>query len=707
MASTLHALFQGELPAGRLRAWAGYWDLRRGDHPSLAGHLASELLNLPPFPSAEEYQAITQLDLPLSLPGGGHHLVRDAGYAHAAGRSDEYPLAPLFVRDLAGRVIHTGLLPLPTPPEKPLFPAGCQDVPATLGGAELIENALFLSFRCVDVSPSQGIALAGQPGLHLRAAVASPSACSYKIRPDTFYQDGWRLPQVERLFARAVPGADVAAAEFIATWQNRPAGQDYESFYEQNNGAQWFEGLFLKGVTVIPTLEAYNGHYHVGDDYTVQDVDPGRAVPGLHEVMGSEDSTLPQGTILQVIKPGYITAAEVHKAEVVVSNGSGHQPPEGPVAFIPDLHLPHPRVSAEWGKVWVPTHPSHFAAPALWDWNGSGHFVQVSGPLWDPLHYTYASVPAMVRAVRRQKEDNPGAFELPPSFRTRFHPVVVQTWYDTVDERTLQERAEKPGHPLQGSALDQVALMKPVATVGYHALPTALEYELDPAVFPEIHPFHQGGACPVELENRVAEEAKLIPGREELRALHVVMREPLRALLMQAEEQEAQSWFYGKAEAVRPKSGSPATPAALQLKLAPAFLPDMPSSHLLINVKRLFANRGYRQGLQKQSVGLAAALFRFREEGLAWRRLRYRLFSKYPAVWVQAWATGIGLLSAEKWVPEKTPEEHEAVYQARAGSLAVEVPVPKALPAMVAGGLPLAGKASKLKKALKNQSKSY
>lgn len=678
-------------------AWAGYWDLRRGDHPGLAKSLERELETLPLFPSAEEWQAVGGLDLPVRASGQAHHVVEDAGYRHASGGVDEYPLAPLFVRDLAGRVIHTGLVPLPRVPQEPLFPAGCMDIPATVQGAGLVENAVFTLFRCLEVGGAGPSKLAGQPEYVLRAAYAKPSGWSYKIRPDTFYQDGWRLPQVARLFAKPVAGAEVAAEAFMSAWQMRPAEQDYESFYDQRNGAQWYEQLFLKGVTVIPTLEGYNGRYHVAEDYSITDVDPGRAVEGLHQVLERVDSDLPAGTILSVARPGYVTQTRVEKAQVVVSNGVGFGGSGGPKPLLPNLHWPHPRVSPQWGKVWLPTHPSHFEEPALWDWDETGHFMQMSGPLWDPLHYVYASVPAIVRATRKRVEGNAGAFQLPESLRARFHPVVTQTWYDTVNERTMQERALDIAHPLAGSVLDQVPLMKPVATVGYHFLPPGLEYELDPAVFPELHPAVRVGPCPEELRTRLAGMAQP-EEKADFRALQVVVSEPLRQTVLAAGAGDEPKWDYAVPEKM-PYACNDIAREQPFFRGMPVFLPELPASHLLINVKRLFASRVYRQALQRQGATLAAALFRFREDGLSWRRLRYRLFAKYPAVWMEAWIKGVPLVLAEKWVAERTPEEHDKIRALRAQALGVEHRPHKVMPARGAVGLRSGAKAARVKKA--------
>lgn len=684
----------------QLLALGGRWDLSRGEHPSHARHLP-DLLQQPHFPSVDKWQAIAQLDLPLTVCSSGHHLMRDHSYLHAttAGAlADEWPLAPVFVRDLAGRVIHTGLMPLPSPSTAPVFPAGCADVTAQMQGAHLIENAIFTSLRRLEICAQPQVPLAGQPELLIQPAYPHPSQCTYKIRPDTFYQDGWRLPQVPRLFARATPSQESqkAAEDFISRWHARPPQQDYESFYEAQGAADWYETLFLSGLTIIPTMEAYNGRYHVDESYQILDVDPGRAVPGLHQVISQQDSALPSNTILQVIQPGYITVSQVVPAQVIVSNGSGFKASDAPQPNLPNLALPHTHTSSQWGAVWLPTHPQHFAEPALWDWDTSGHFQQVSGPLWDPLHYTYTSTQTILRACRKPHEDNPRIFQLPENLKSRFHPVIPQNWYDTINERTSQDRANDPTHPLFGSALDSVPLGKTVASLGYHHLPPALEYDLDPAIFPHLHPRHRVSPCPAEFSARLIQPASPVIDSQELSKHHVMMTEPMREILSQASLSALSAW---QSPVLGTESGNQVTRLHLQSQLAPALLPELPASQLLINVKRLFANREYRQALQNQSPTLAAGMFRFREASLAWRRLRYRLFAKYPAIWVQAWAEALDLAVAENQFAHLLPEHHAQVFQERSKLLSVSSTTQKGVPAARAPGLRYKASTSKLPKA--------
>jgi hypothetical protein len=96
----------------------------------------------------------------------------------------------------------------------------------------------------------------------------------------------------------------------------------------------------------------------------------------------------------------------------------------------------------------------------------------------------------------------------------------------------------------------------------------------------------------------------------------------------------------------------------------------MSSSQLQLNVKRLFANRSYRNALNTMHAKLPEALFRFKENTLAWRRLRYRLVSKYPAVWLEAERRHISLQMAEDLtgvVPDTAHTEARAQILAQSG----------------------------------------
>lgn len=645
------------LPEAPLLALAGRWDLTRGEHPSLAGSLAEVLGRLPLFPSREEWLEIEALGLPVQLASHGHHTILDAGPRHAANpdQLDEYPLAPVFVRDLCGRVIHTGLLPLPTPPDLPLFPAGCADVPATMVGAEHLENSIFCLWSLLDIAPPMGVSPAQQPGWQLRSAYPNPAGYPYKIRPYTFYADGWRLPQVPRLFARRNPQASSSGEAFLQRWHQRPGGQDYEAFYEANGASAWFEELFLQGVTVIPTLEAYNGAFQMNADYSVGGVEAGRVVVGLHQVAEERESSLPQGTILAVVSPGYVTATQVVPAVVVASNGPSLTPAS---ALRPNIALPHPHLAPRWDACWLPQQPSDFTAPALWDWVADGRFCQVAGPLWCPQHYVYASTGSLIRAGRQPLPQCPSLFTLPEKLRTNMAPVVPLGWYDTLNENTRLARANSPEHPLHGTALDTLPLGQTLSPVGYHPLPPAWPTLQQASLLPE--PRQQAPApCPPALMPQLAAHAT--PGMDAaaLGKHHQALSEPMRAALQAA--QTAPSYAH-----------------------AVDWLPELPTSQLNLNVKRLFASRQLRATLTLYDAALPTALFRFKETALAWRRLRYRLVTKYPAAWQHAEAQGLSLSTAEGMASVMPEAAHTSARQQRLDPL-TRVPAPSASALQPAG----------------------
>lgn len=655
------------LPPKPLLALAGCWNLHLGEHPSLVGPLAEILPTLPLFPTPEQWSELATLGLPIQLTTHGHHVLRDNGPNGDHHGLMEFLLAPVFVRDLCGRVIHTGLLPLPTPPNTPTFPATCADVPASMSGAEYLENAIFSHCLLLESRPSDSHTplSASIPSHQLQAGYAHPGRYPYKIRPQTFYADGWRLPQLNRVFARRVAGADDAAAALLHHWASRPAGQDYEAFYEAIGGSAKIEELFLQGVTLIPTFEAYNGAFQVAPDYKLQGVEAGRAVEGLHAVVGKENNSLPFGTILRVLKPGFVTTTQVSPAEVIISNGPSLTPTD---ALLPNLALPHPHVAAEWGACWLPNQPQHFAAPALWDWQVDGRFMQTSGPLWCPTHYVYGSTGALVQAFRRPLADCPSLYRLSPTLKEAFAPVTETLRYDTLNTRTQTERAANSAHadsPLFGSALDALPLSTAIAPIGYHALPRSWPTLAQSAHLPNAS---STPACPTELATKLAPLAAPLAHDESKH--HVVATEPLRAL-MEACETYADPHL-------------------------PDWLPTLPNSQLQLNVKRLFANRTYRAALTFTHGKLPEALYRFKESALAWRRLRYRLVGKYPAAWLEAEHKHL-TLSAVEGLCSVLPEQAHVRAREQLLSQSLLTKVPARMPEMAAAPLRSSAKPVKLK----------
>jgi hypothetical protein len=626
----------GEPP---LPGLAQLWRLDQGEHPTLPEAVA--LMNLMPVvPEPARLAALAAADLPLAFAHSGHHLCADHAYLAAAGGDDLWPIAPVYVRDLAGRVLHTGLAPQPVPPGVPLTPASC--LALTPAQAAPLEKIFLVHLRRLELNPTPGTPLSGHPQKCARALYPAPQRYPYKLRVDSFYQDGFRLPQLTRLHVQPTEAAtaEAAARAFTARWQDRPIDQPYEVFYEAQNGADWYEQLFRQGCTIIPTLEAYNGWFQVTPEFGMADVWPGRAVAGLHQVVGEEAAASPPGTILRVIEPGFATRHAITPAQVVVSNGQGYRPPPATAPLLPDLRLPHPRVGgAGWGAVWLPTAPAHFIQPALWDWNPAGDFVQLSGPLWDPLHYVYASTLQILKALRRPLAEAPWLAEVPEAMQPRFHPVTGLTGYDTVNRRTGAERRRSyaAASPLAASDLDHVALGREVAGVGYHPLPAALEYELDPAARPQLGPA-RFGACPPDLGDRLAPVIVSTVTPEEARRLTVVGADPVHQVLLNPRLYPA---GFDDADRDYPQLqrftlGPP--PLVELARSLPVFLPELSPTQLFQNLKRVFGNRATLATLAAVSPGLKDVLQPFREAALAWRRRRYRLWRKAPAYYAQLWA---------------------------------------------------------------------
>ena len=620
------------LPAATLPGVAGRWNLARGEHPSLARPLAA-LHQLDAVADAFSAANLEGLELPYGANANGHHLMLDHGSLAAAGSEDVWPLAPTFVRDLAGRVVHTGLNPLPVPPSSPTMPATCAHLPPGTPGADLLEKVFLTAFRRLELSHGPGTVLTGRPETRVRAAYLAPQRYPYKLRVDTFYVDGFRLPQVERLFVNEADpvAAASAASSLMSRWKARPQGQPYDEFHEANGGADWVEDMFQSGCTLIPTTEGFNGYYQVNADFTMADVWPGCAVEGLHEVADIRADASPAGTILEVLAPGFATREEIRPARVAVSDGSLYVSPHAadPDPLWPDKALPHPRLSPG-AEVWLPTHPAHFEVPALWDWNADGHFQQVAGPLWDPVHYVYASAERILRAFRHGWERNPSLAPVPDDMALRFHPAVGLSTYDTASTTTAAFRQRQGLQtPLSASALDIVPLARPVCGVGYHPLPPPLEYELDPFVFPGLSPRHlQPATPPGELAKPIASAV----ATEQAQKLLNLQPEPARQWSLQPALWPEEAG-YPELARYAPDSRTPEPPAVVGF----CMLPDLPSAELMVNVKRYFANRGYRNALDALGAGVQAALFAFREDALAWRRLRHRVARKYPGWYLWLW----------------------------------------------------------------------
>lgn len=480
-----------------------HYPLNLGQHPDYVPEHASALY------------AADRKTMPLEQ---GHTTLSDAGWQILLPQNTLVPMHPNFVRDLTGRVIYIGGGPVKkgleewdayqVTHEEPegefpnlgllrvTFPQGCEAVPAQTEQTYKLGHRFLTHWRCLDMSIT-----AGQPAYGgtdpFYALYPNANLHPYKMRPDTFYVDGFKLPQTSMVFARQdVPSykATQQAEFFMERWENRPTDQDYEAFIDKNGGEAFLEDMYNAGCTIIPTFEACNGYNQVSENFELRDYWPGRYVPSLHDMVDVRSDHSPPGTILEVIKPGYVTNSRVVPAEVVVSDGVDYASPhtDTPLPQVPDFIYPHQRTTAAFDACWLPTHPEHFEAPALWGWEAlTGLFQQLSGPLWDPLHYYYESVPIIQQACLENQEN------VPQEMLTRFYPVVPMYGCDVLSYKAHQQSAEQ-----LKTACHFVKTSQQTANVGYHPMPVQYEYELDPFWFPELHPQHRG----LDL-NAISEEA--------------------------------------------------------------------------------------------------------------------------------------------------------------------------------------------------------
>jgi len=474
----------------------------------------------------------------------GHNTMMDSGFWDACEVQREVPLSPLFARDLAGRAIYLGYGPeikdndeweAYRPPLNPdgsippelfnpyvpfvCFPRHCRDV-AAMPGAELLEEVLFCHFRPLEMPVRSGVLPSGADADDnadrelLIPTYNSPNLYPYKLRLDTFYPDGYRLPQTQMLFARGIAqGVDLARAQelgqgLLKNWQDREPGTSYQDWLSAL-GEHELEHLFQRGCTLIPTFEAHNGVAVVGRNFELQDYWPGRAVIGLHEITDMRPDQAPRGTILQVLTPGYITATRVVTAQVIVSDGSGYVSPNAmdPLPLIPNLNLPHSRTAPNWRGCHLPTHPQHFELPALWGWEPeSGKFLQISGPLWAPLYYFYGCTDLIIDSYdfpQPWDEENPALTPVPLELKGRFWPMIPMPGFDSFSLMAENERTRQ--NSKIRSIITRIETPTPSAGPAYHPLPSEMEFECEPFWFPELHPLNRGhGMEPPDLAEQVA-----------------------------------------------------------------------------------------------------------------------------------------------------------------------------------------------------------
>ena len=538
----------------------------------------------------KEIKDFKALELPVDHFGSGHTIYE---ITEPDGRTQHIPLTPLLVKDLAGRVIFTGAKreektdeDWPQDQQRLRFPKGCQDITATTLGAREVEHIFLTETRTL---------------MPEHMAAYDEADFPYKERLDTFYADGWRLPQTEMLYVRTMPDAekqrmaDVLGKKLLEAWAEKAPNSTYTKFYEKLGGESYFEELFLQGCTLIPTIEGCNGFNKVNEKFELEDFWAGRAVQGLHDVKEERDDTAPAGTILEVLRPGFLTATQIVPAQVAISNGKGFQPSfAAKPAMLPNLQFPHPRCSAVWGDVWLPTSPGHFEAPALWGWDAdTGRFIQKTGPLWDPVHYVYGSTSRIFKALKHAKEGQ--GVPVPEEMKQRFYPL---------SPLHLQDVWEKEG---EAEVLKKRKDGKPAASVGYHPLPLAAEIEVDPYVFPECAPVARGVQAPMADVMK-----RMVP------------------IIKPAGEggEKTPPQRYPFLERYRLHSEPNITEEMLQY--VPMALPHVAEKDLTRHIRRAMGGVKKRKTLDALHPTLFDMLKEFREQALWWRRLRYRLRDKYP-----------------------------------------------------------------------------
>lgn len=522
----------------KIKAYAARYELTKGESPLLLieERVAEDWFGREPFDDETAADVSSNLMMAPQGTTDGHNLMRDSTIMDGM-RLDKYvPLSPLFVKDLAGRTVYTGygperkgnyewqayavdmekVAPEELNPFIPLvtFPRFCRDA-SVMEGEDLLEQVFLTKFRCLEMSMGFNGQLSGadEDDPFVSASYFGANLYPYKLRLDTFYIDGYKLPQTQMVYARGMQdGVSPVQArklghKFLQQWAERPVGVSYERWLEQL-GENRLEDLFQSGCSVIPTFEACNGYHVVGAEFEIEDFWPGRAVLGLHDVVETRSDKAPIGTILDVMEPGFVTADYVKPAKVVVSDGSGYVSPNAsdPDPLVPNLNLPHPRLVDNWRAVWLPTHPLHFEEPALWGWDaGTGRFLQISGPVWDPLHYYYASVDRVLAAFENYPlgEGRTGLVPVPEDMENRFYPIIPMTGFDTFSAAEYDRRFQK--HVLPQSCIKRVETGQYSAGLGYHPLPAEFEFELDPFWFPELHPLNrEQGSIPEDVNARIS-----------------------------------------------------------------------------------------------------------------------------------------------------------------------------------------------------------
>ena len=503
---------EGIIPDHRINVKSHYWNMGAGEH-FFADCKHKNTICRKVKRIEEVSLEIADSDFAVKPVGDieGHMIVEDYTNSGAIGANRDIPVMPNYVRDLAGRVICIAeCFPVQKEASRSKrFPEGSFVVDESIDKNELIENVFFSNFRTLDMSKEQRDYYQGD-NLTTHSAYESANLHPYKLRLDTFYQDGWKVPQTEMLYVKKQEDGSLVQSlieDLESKWETYEDKLNYEGFYESIGGEEYFEDLFNQGVTLIPTLEAYNANPVVDREFNLVDFHAGKFVAEFHEVHSYVDSELPSGTIVNVVEPGYCTHYRAKKAKVVVSNGSQFMSVhEDPDPLYPDLRLPHQRCSSKWGDVFIPTHPKHFETSAIWGWDiKTGLFVQEKGPIWDPLHYYYESVDIIIKSYDGEvKDENYWLIDVPSNMKRRFYPVVPFEGFDILDLSEREDREEHRVRPLTMCKRYTESVFS--ANIGYHAMPPEFEYELDSWFSPESSPVKRVVVdVPLNIRNKLAD----------------------------------------------------------------------------------------------------------------------------------------------------------------------------------------------------------
>jgi hypothetical protein len=624
----------------KIKALAAVWDLSQGRHPNVATR--PNLYRADPFKQRDAY---TKYDLGLTFDHCGHNVFKDNGYANLVATNSEVPISPLFVRDLTGKVIYIGYGPefktkyqWQANPQY-TFPYNCREITADVEGYEELENVFLTHFRAMDMTLEPSCHPVGNTEQYAAGFYPMANLHPYKLRVDSFYIDGWKIPQTELVFARTVgihpESAKDAARDFIRSWDSRQEGQSYVEFHKAVGGATYFKELFNKGCTVIPAMGAKNGIRKVGHNFENLGNWPGRAIDGLHEIAEHKDSDAPEGTILEILRPGFVAGDQVESAVVNVSNGSNYIDPnqDDSAPHIPDLFLPHTRSSSSWGRTWIPTKPKHFDEPSIWGWDDQkGHFIQQKGPLWDPLHYYYSSVPKIIDIYDKQKNGD-DMVPVPEDMKKVFHPAIKMRCFDTFSRATAVRRADH--NSLIKSSIHSVKSENVICGLGYHPLPVQFEYELDTFWAPELSPRTRiAQDAPNNVANRVLPVIEaMVPLDDYIKSIDT----PDDAIWFKAENMVRASSFDGLIDYPYISRYLGKVPEDSIYELAPVFLEDLPLSVLNSSIQDKWGSMDISDDLDPLCPGFYDAFYSLQEKAKKRRINRYEFYKSDRNGYILKW----------------------------------------------------------------------